>query len=803
MLEKLIDHILSRKGMHILWMIVVTTFFAVVTVGLTLDGKVIFQGLKVDNSMEVWFADKSAQWKKYKKFQQQFGNDEFIVIALESDDIFTKEVLQKIDDLTRRLEKIKYVSQVTSLTNVEHIKGDDGMLSFSTLVPQIPSDPSELLALKAIVLKNALYRGNVISSDGRTTGIIIRVQEQSKGINLQRELTDKIYALLNKESEGGLYQFYVSGSVINTGENDRNTSTDSIVLYTLSFAFMILILYLIHRRAIYVIISLTVVTIANIWIHGIIVLAGSTYNALMSILTSLVMVIGIADSVHIIASYKSHLLKLQNSQEAARRAFCQMAVPCIFTSITTAGAFSCLLITNLKVLRLFGLYASIAMILALLTNLFLVPIWLSYLKVDASNMARQKQSNPILKWLMQRTAGINQKYVKINIALAFTIFFVSFTGIVKIETNSNDLLNYREAHPFRVATEFIEDKLTGLLTLDIVITGQADSFKDPKVLKKVEALEKYTGSLTAVQKTFSIVDYLKEMHKMIQDGSENFYQIPDTKNQVAQLLFLGEDSRELSDYVDTSDYSVARINGRMSWLDNNELKSVNDQINQKARALFAPLGIQAEVSGIIPIYLNWCDYLVESQIKGFSLSLLAIFLMFAVLVRSFKLSLIAMIPNVIPVFLTLGVMGWAQIYLDKSTVIYSSLAIGLAVDNTIHFISRLQYLFAKYGKYEVAITETLNSVGVPITITSVVLFCGFIIFLVHSFMPSVYFGILMAITMVAALIATLFVLPALIKVLKPLGPEIDDPTRYEEIPSPLAADFKPTSVGACQQQNQG
>ena len=771
MLEKIIDHILAYRRMHILWMALVTLFFAACATGLTLGGKVIFKGIKVDNSMEVWFADESTAWQGYKAFQAQFGNDEFVVIAFEREDIFTREALQKIDDLTRELEKNPNVSEVISLTNIEKIRGDEGMISFSALIPRVPSDPAELKALKTSVLKNPLYRGNVISSDGRTAGIIVRVQEQPDGVNYHRELTDQLYALFKKQSEGGEYEFHVSGSVISIGENDRSTTNDAVFLYLLSFVFMILALYLIHRRAIYVIISLAVVTMANIWIHGLIVLVGSTYNALTSILASLVMVIGIADSVHFITSYKNHLKKAPNAPEAARRAFGQVAIPCIFTSLTTAAAFLCLLITNLKVIRQFGLYAAIAMLLALVTNLVLVPAWLSYLKKETSKAARQKQYNPILQWVMHRAAGINQKYIKVNILLAFIVFMISFTGIVRIETNANDLKNYRASHPFRVATEFIEEKLTGLLGLDIVLTGPPDTFKDPEVLKKVEALEQFVASLPSAQKTFSMVDYLKEMHKVIQYGSDSFYRIPETQNQVAQLLFLGEDSSELGDYVDISDYSMARVNGRLSWLDNNELKTVNDRVNQKAKALFAPLGIQAEISGIVPIYLNWCDYVVESQVKGFSLSLLAIFLMFAMLVRSFKLSLIAMIPNVIPIFLTLGIMGWAHIYLDKTTVIFSSLAIGLAVDNTIHFVARLRSLFARYGNYEAAIMETFYTVGVPITITSVVLFCGFIIFLFHSFIPSVYFGVLMAITMGAALIGTLFVLPALVKVLKPLGPE--------------------------------
>lgn len=264
---------------------------------------------------------------------------------------------------------------------------------------------------------------------------------------------------------------------------------------------------------------------------------------------------------------------------------------------------------------------------------------------------------------------------------------------------------------------------------------------------------------------------LLEMNKILQDNNPSYYKIPEEKSMIEDLLFLSEGSEELSLYVDTMDYSTARIHGRLNYVDSNTLKAITTKIEAKIEELYHSGPVKAEVSGLIPIYINMIDYLIDSQVKGFSIALLSILIMLALLVRSLKLALLAMIPNIIPVFLTFGIMGWIGINLDLGTVLIASVAIGLAVDDTIHFLARFRYLFDKYRNYERAIDETIKTVGAPITITSVVLFFGFGVAVVSTFKPIVYFGLLSAITMISALIGDLFVLPALIKVFKPFGAE--------------------------------
>ncbi len=771
MLDKIIHHIQSHKRFHIIWLLIITAIAILYITGLTIGDKEILEGLRVDNSMEVWYLEDDPGWVQYKRFQKHFEGDEFIIIAFKMDDIFKPEVLAKIKDMTGRLEELPYVTQVTSLTNADEFRGDEGLLEIRELFEDIPDDPAAIAKRKEWITNHTLYEGNVVSADGKTTAILIRVAVQPSGVNYQREITDLILDLCERESEGGKYKFYITGFPIVVGMEERATTEDAGLEYPLSAVFLILILYLLHRRIVLVMIPMGVVGLATIWIHGVIPMYGSTYNMITAIIGSLVAVIGIADSIHYIHEYNLQIRTEEDSHGAVRKAFRLVVLPCLFTTLTTAVGFMSFQVSQLKGIKEFGIFVGIAMVMTFVINMVLVSVSLSKLKKRPMEIPAIREDG-ILQRSMRWAASINRRHVKVNLFIALIVFLTSFIGISKIEINTNDLEFFRKSHPIRIATDFVEENLTGTFPIEIMLTGRPGTFKDPDVLRRMEKLEDFIGSMDRVRKTFSMVDYLKEMNGVLHDEKPEYYRIPGTENKVSQLLLLAEgEKNELEHYVDVMDFSVARIHGSCSFPGSNEMKEISDPINQKIEELFGDTNIKAEVCGTLPMYLNAMDYVVDSQVQGFSLALVGIFIMLTLLVRSFKLGLLAMVPNLIPVALTMGIMGWANIYLDMGTVLIASVAIGLAVDDTIHFIARFRHAFDKTQNYDAAIDETLLDVGAPIAITSVVLFFGFGICLISTFLPVAYFGILAATTMVSALIADLFVLPALIKVFKPFGPE--------------------------------
>ena len=768
MLDRIIVHIQAHQRSYLITLLAITIFLGLCASGISVGGRQIMPGLRVDNSMEVWFRQDDPDWLKYRRFQKHFEGDEFVVIAFEEENIFEPRVLRKIKDLTEKLGELPHVSKVTSLTNVDDFRGGDGVLTISELVEQVPDDPVELERLRDRALRQPLYTGNVISSDGRTTGILVEVEPAPKGNNYQRKLTDLIYDLCERESEKGSYRFQIAGTTILLGLEDKASTDDAVLEFFLALALLIGVLYLTHHRWMLVIIPLTVVTITNIWIHGIIALCGSTYNMVFGVLPAMVMVLGIADAIHYMNEYRLQRDRGADGLSAVRRTFCLVFVPCLFTSVTNSVGFGSMAVSHLRPVSEFGIYAGLAMLLAFVVNMVLISIWLGRLKRIPADI-RPLRVRELLARLVEKTTTLTRRHVRVNIFIAFLVFLVSFTGIRKIEINTHEIKYFRKSHPIRVATEFIERTLTGTIPLEIMLSGPPDAFKEPATLSRIETMQSFLATLPQFQKTFSLVDYLKEINRVVHDEDPAHYRIPETREAVAQLLLLAEENIE--DYADVNDYSVARIHSRFNYVDTRQARRIQEDVNRKLSEIFASSGIEVEVTGSIPMYLNAERYILDSQIRGFSSALLVIFLIISILVRSLKLGLIAMVPNVIPIALTFGLMGWTHIYLDMGTVLIASIAIGLAVDDTIHLLSRFRISFQRRRNYEEALDETFQEVGVPVVITSVVLFFGFAILVVSTFMPVVYFGITAAITMLSAMIAELFVTPALIKLFKPFGPE--------------------------------
>lgn len=770
MINFIIDHLLKHKLFHLFWLLAVTIFFTASITGIKINDKHILKGLKVDNSMEVWYSSNDPNLQNYYRFQDIFGTDEFIVIAFEHDHIFSTKTLKKISDLTQKLESFPYVNQALSLTSVENVVGEDDSIVFSKLIPEITDDEQELKNIKSIALRNPMYRNNIISGDGKVTAIILNIIKPPKGNNYQRHLTDLIYDFIDEESENNSYKFHVAGLTILIGLEDKASTDDTSIEYLLTTILVTFILYFIHRRMIFVFISFSVIIIANICIHGLMPLLGSTFNIVTAILSTLIMVIGVADTIHFISEFKEQSLKTPDTDKATKRAFKMIVLPCFFTSITTAAGFASMMISDIKVIKEFAAYAAIGMLITFIVNMTLVSIWLGFLKPapEKKHFANEnKRIHSFLKWV----AGINRKHVKLNIVIALLVFIISITGILRIQVNTHEIEYFKKSHPMRIATEFIEDRLTGTMAFEIMLTGKKDAFKDPEALKKIDELQSYVHSMENTHATFSVTNYIKEMHKVIQNGEDTYYTIPSDPSLLNDLLFLGEGSETLDSYIDTMDYSAARIHSRLNFIDNNTLKAINAKIVTKMNEIFDTGEITPEISGLIPLYVNMTDYLIDSQKKGFGIALVAICIMLSILVKSFKLGLISMVPNIIPIFLTFGIMGWLGIYLDIGTILIASVSIGLAVDDTIHFISRFRYNFDKYGQYEKALDETIYTIGAPLTITSIVLFAGFLVLMISTFKPIVYFGLLTSITMMSALIGDLFILPALIKIFKPFGTE--------------------------------
>jgi predicted RND superfamily exporter protein len=486
----------------------------------------------------------------------------------------------------------------------------------------------------------------------------------------------------------------------------------------------------------------------------------------------------VADTVHIVSEFRVYKARLGDRREALRHTLYLVGTPCLLTSLTTAAGFAAMSIAPIKAISRFGIYSAFGVMMAFVLTVTLVVALLSFGRRHGkaapveTEIVQTKGSNR-LQLFFDAIVGFDIRHRRSILAIVSVLFCLAVAGMLRLEVESNFLNEFGESVPLRGTTALVDDVMGGSLTFSYLFdAGGEDAIKDPAVLREIERLQAEAERQTdMVRKTYSIVDFLKDINKAFHDDDPAFYVIPETRELVAQYLLLYEMSggEEANDYVST-DYSRARLEIRSPLVDSSRMSSLVDRLTgYLARE---PLeSSTATLTGMGALWLKLMTYITESQIRGFLAAFAAIAAMMCVLFRSVKLGLLAMVPNLTPVFFTLGGMGWTGVPLDYVRLLIAPVAIGMAVDYTIHHVTRFRHEFAQSGSYEHALRESFTDVGRSLIITSVVLVAGFAVFTFSVMDSMVAFGLLLSTTILMALVADFLLMPVLLLVFKPFGPE--------------------------------
>jgi len=701
-------------------------------------------------------------------YREQFESEEFVVLVFKSGDLFTPESLSTIQRLTRGLEGVDSVERVTSLTNVEEIRTmADGAVEVVPLVgEESPVDPRMREALRERVLSNPLYVDNLISGDGTTTAIYGTVNDRD--LATRRRIQEEVEALVQEEKVRSGNRFYISGSVILDAEFERTSEQDNITFTVVTSLMIVFVLYLLYRNLTGILLPVVVVSLATAWTLGLYGLAGHKLNMLTIMLPAVILAISVADAVHLMCQYNDeHLDGARSRKEALVRTLGKVGKPCLFTSLTTAIGFGSFAVSKIVPVRYQGIYIALGILLAFVLTVTLLPALLSWIRVPKISHRKKERGDWVSRGLegAMRVVG---RYSRIILVVGVLVLVVSLVGMSRIKRETNSIEFFKKSSPLRVALEFIERNLTGVFSLEIALEGPADSIKDPEVLKKVEALRRIIEESPEAGKTLHLNDLVMEMNRAMHEGEDRFYAIPKTREEVAQYLLLYEMSGgETLDTLVNMDYSLSRLSVRCTVMTAERAKEMMEELRQVLDGMFKG-PVRARITGVIPVWVKLDTYLLTSQIKSFSIAAVGIFIMMCIQFRSVRVGLLSMIPNLLPIVVTMGIMGWTGIRLDTATIMITSVALGIAVDDTIHFLSRFKMELEACGDYDKAIHATIQSVGRAIVFTSIILFWGFISLTLGHFKPTVYFGFLTSLTMVVALIGDIFLLPVLLKLLRPI-----------------------------------
>ena len=721
---------------------------------------------KFDGSYRIWFEKNSTTLNQYDAFKNTFGNDDSIIIVFHDDNgVFNKKALHVIERLTNKLWETKYIARVDSLTNYQYVHKspeDEDEILVEDFIEEIDAlTPKTLQKKEKIALHEDLLLDRIISKDAKTTMIVGRLNPKAgKTIGASKHIMKDINRYIKDEKASGYAFNLAGGPVVNTtfssvAQYDVKTFTPLVILVAM------LLLWLIFRNLSGVFATILVVIFTFIIVLAIQTILGYKLNNFTANMPVFIIAIGIADAMHIFWVYLLARREGSNNYTAIYDTLDKNMLPTFLTSLTTAIGFASLGISHIVPIKTLGIATANAAILAFVLTILFVPATLAILNIKVK--VKPKKEN-------KGIGEFSKKYAKFiiqndkSIILFFIIIFggIGF-GLTKLQVDSNAVKYFREDVPFRQTIKMIEKNLTGPLSYEIVIDSKkTDGIKDVNFMKTVDKFSKeFKEKFPNARHTSSLVDIVKKFNEVI-DSKKT---IPASNELIAQYLLLYSLSlpqgMEINDKMDVNE-RLLRLTASMNVADSSEdLKQIAWINNWWKKEPYS-----VEVNGQTAMFAHMQHDVTDTLINSLLLSIVMTSLVMLLIFRSIKMIPLFIIPNVLPIILVIGVMGWLGISIDIGVAISGAIIMGIAIDDTIHFLIKYTQARKKGLTLEDALAYVMHYAGSAIILTTVVLSSAFIVFRFSQFMLNANFGLITAIALLIAVCVDLLLLPAMLSVME-------------------------------------
>ncbi len=746
--------------------------------------------IKFDTSNEGFLHEKDPVLLTYNEFRDQFGRDERIMLAIKSDKIFTLEFLQTLKALHEELEeKVPYLDEVTSLYNVRNTRGENDQLITDDLLEPFPATQQEVEKIKAQAMNSTFYRDLLLSKDGKMTAIIVENDAYTHegegegeafedafddalqnapaspkdGFLSDEENTEIINAVLEiarAYKEKGL-EIYIAGSPVVVGVLKAQMQEDMQKFTRVTFLIIIVFLFLLFRRISAVVYPLLVIIFSLLATVGMMAWSGTAFKLPTQIVPSLLLAVSVGATVHILSIFFDRFNQTGEKKASLVYTLSHSGLAIAMTGVTTAIGIGSFAGSEVAPISDMGIFASFGVMVSLVLTLTLLPALLSLTKLKP----KTHQTSTRLDAFMEKFAAIPIRYYKQILVGSLLLVGLSLFVASKLELSHNPLFWFAKDKDVRISTEVIDEHMNGTLTIEAVIdTGKENGWQDPLLVEKLDQMvtrmEVYKDDYTHIGKVISLATIVKETNRALHNNDQNYYTIPKDKELLAQelLLFENSGSDDLEDVVD-SQFSKTRITIKVPWIDSIKAVGVLGYIEDELNQTFAQQ--QNIVSGIVVLLVETFAHAVHSSVISYLIAFVLIALMMMFIMRSVGIGLLSMIPNLTPIIIGLFIMYVMDIPLDMFTLLIGSIAIGLAVDDTIHFMHNFRRYYALSGDSADAIRKTFFTTGKAMVITTIVLSLGFYAYLMAQMVSVQNFGLLTGSVIILALLADLLLAPAL------------------------------------------
>jgi len=718
--------------------------------------------IRVDASTEGMMIQGDPAQDYYHKTLKKFGTDNITVIFIEDKKLFTPEKLKALDDLVFKFEELKGVSKVESLYSVTNFKGVDGGLETNPLIEWPPETMEEAEKIRVDALRNPIFRDSLISNNGTATAINLFVDKDPSDPEFNLKFSRAVDKIMNSYDDqfDTIFQIGLSYTRRLITENILG---DTVKLVPLAALVLLLTLVISMRSASGALLPMLTAGTSIIWTAGFMGFVDIPLNVLTVIVPALTIVIGSTEDIHILSEYLEGIEETQGQRSEAIKIMAgKVGTAVMLTSMTTFIGFLSIALNQITMLKQFGIVAAFALLVNPIATCMLAPVYLRFfgsVKVKGAGHHESGMMDHFFTSLATAIIGIiaHKRFI-LTIFLGGAVIIGLFTFAVKVD---NDLLGYfKKSSSIRSRSQVLHDNLSGAQTFFIrVSSGFPGAFKQPKNLKQIEAIQKHMAGMGVFDKTKSLADDISLIHREMNNGNEKYFAVPDSKDLIAQyLLFLHRD--EIERYI-TSDFSEANILVRHNISSSYELKETLTALEKEINTTLDPHFIWG-LTGENILINTAADSMAEGQAKSLSLVLILIFIIMSVLFVNMKAGALSLIPNLFPIFLSFGIMGIFGIPLNTGTAMVAAIAIGIAVDDTIHLMSRYNSEMRILQSQEKAVDVCIRSEVRPVISTSVALSLGFAVLGFSNFVPVISFGLLSSLVMIFAVIGDLFITPILL-----------------------------------------
>ena len=719
----------------------------------------------------------------YQVFLEKYGAQNVLVIAIEDSLISTLEHLLKWDKVTQDIEIINGVEQVVSFANLPVLLKDTVNKKFilKRWFSQDVKTQVQLDSAFSQYSKQPFYKGLINSNDNKVSTLLISLDNIVMKSASRKELIFSIKDLVDAYSDEFQTKVHYSGlPYIRTVDSIKIKEEISLfIIFTLLITSLILFLFFRSFKA--VISSMIVVILGVVFSFGTIAILNYEVSVLMALIPPVLIVIGIPNCIFLINKFHNEFKRTQNKDYALRKMVQKIGNITLLTNLTTASGFAAFMLTNSETLQEFGLIASINIIFIFLLSLFIIPIYFSFASPPKYRHTKHLDKIWINKLVERLVFLVQFRRKQIYFITSILILFGVF-GILNVKTTGNITDELPKEGDLYKDLKFFESNFGGVMPLEVVVnTKKKNGLLKSYNLRKIEQLSQELATFKEFSKPTSYVDVVKYSKQAFYNGDSAYYSLPNSQEQRMILSYLKNSSASMNMGALMMDSlkQEARISLRVADISTTKMDSVFEALLPKVNKIFDADKYDVTITGSSVVFLNGTKFLLKNLMLSLLLVIILISVFMAWMFNSFRMVVVSIIPNLIPLLLTGAIMGYFGIALKPSTILVFSIAFGISVDDTIHFLAKYrQELLVNNWNIKKSVLSALNETSVSMFYTSVVLFFGFFIFVASDFGGTIALGLLVSITLLFAMLSNLLLLPALLLSLEKI-------INYEAFQEPL------------------